>query len=64
MGMEGIFTIKADDVVIYTSPTLIKTTNPYEIDIPINNCSLLTFEYDTKGQYEFDCVISDAVVYN
>lgn len=64
MGMEGIFTIKADDVVIYTSPTLIKTTEPYDIDIPINNCSLLSIEYDTVGQYEFDCIISNAIVYN
>lgn len=64
MGMEGIFTIKADDEVIYTSPTIIKTTDPYDIDIPINNCSLLFIEYDTIGANEIDCIISNAIVYN
>lgn len=62
---SGILTIKADDVVVYTSPTLTKTTAPYEIiDIPINNCSLLTIEYDMYDSYDIDCLISDAIVYN
>lgn len=59
----GILTIKADDTVVYTSKTLDKKTEPFtEMDIPINNCNLLTIEY--SPDYFIDCIISDAIVYN
>lgn len=66
---DAIVTIKADDKIVYTSPNLLTTTEPFEvIDIPINSCSLLTFKIDSgvdggmgKG---FDCIISDPIVYN
>lgn len=64
MDNTGIVTIKADDTIIYTSPTLTKTTEAFtEIDIPINNCKLLTIEYNTDS-WDNDCIISDIVVYN
>lgn len=66
---DAIVTIKADDAVVYTSPSLGITTKPFDvIDIPLNGCSLLTIEIDSgmnggmgKG---FDCIISDPIVYN
>lgn len=66
---DAIVTIKADDVVVYTSPSLTITTEPFEvIDIPINNCSLLTIKIDSGSSNGFgkgfDCIISDAIVYN
>lgn len=66
---DAIVTIKADDMVVYTSPNLFITTEPFDvIDIPINYCSLLTIEIDSGSDsgfgYGFDCIISDPVVYN
>lgn len=66
---DAIITIKADDAIVYTSPKLIITTEPFDvIDIPINYCSLLTIKIDSgtndgfgKG---FDCIISEPIVYN
>lgn len=59
---NGTITIKADDKVVYISPKLTKTTQPFDVvDIPINNCMLLTIEYDVNNNY---CIFSDAVVYN
>lgn len=60
----GIISIKADDVVVYTSENLNKTTEPFtEYDIPINNCKLLTITYDC-GLDKIDCIIPEAEVYN
>ena len=60
---SGIITIKADDDIIYTSKELNKKTEPFtEVDIPINNCNLLTIEYNSGDT--IDCIISDAMVYN
>lgn len=66
---DAIVTIKADDIVVYTSPKLFITTEPFDvIDIPINYCSLLTIEIDSGSDngfgYGFNCIISDPVVYN
>ena len=64
MDKTGIITIKADDTVVYTSPTLTKTTNPFsEEDIPINNCTLLTIEYNTTSNYN-QCILDNITVYN
>lgn len=62
MNINGILTIKADNEVVYTSPQLTKTTKPLEaVDIPINNCSLLTIEYNANYN---NCILSDIIVYN
>lgn len=59
----GIIIIKADDNIVYTSQELMITTEPIKnIDIPINNCSLLTIELD--GSYDSRCIISEAIAYN
>lgn len=63
MDTSGVITIKADDVIVYTSPNLNKKTEPFtETSIPIQNCTLLTIEY--SGDYYNWCIISDAVVFN
>lgn len=63
---NGILVIKADDTVIYTSNNLNKSMQPFIIDVPINNCNLLTMEYSPKNKSfdSIDCIISDAIVYN
>lgn len=62
-GRVGTLVIKADDEIVYTSPELSKTTEQFEVsDIPINNCSLLTLEYNAIG--ENDCIMSDIEIYN
>lgn len=63
---NGILVIKADDTVIYTSNDLNKSMQPFIIDVPINNCNLLTMEYSPKNKSfdSIDCIISDAIVYN
>lgn len=64
MGETGIITIKADENIIYTSPSLNKTTEAFvEINVPINNCKLLTIEYDTVS-WNNHCIMSDIIVYN
>lgn len=63
LGRKGILTIKADDQVVYTSGVLNKQTKFFtESDIPINNCTLLTIEYNSEGAN--GCIISDAIIYN
>lgn len=59
---NGTLTIKADDNVVYAK-TINKKTEPFsEIDIPIENCNLLSFEFD--NDHNIDCIISNAIVYN
>lgn len=57
-----ILTISPDNANAY-SVQLSKTTEPYEIEIPINNCSLLTIETDSSSEKN-NVIISDAVLYN
>lgn len=60
---KGVLTIKADDQVVYTSDNLNKKTKLFtESDIPINNCTLLTIEYNSEEKN--GCIISEAFVYN
>lgn len=58
-------TVKTDDTVVHTLD-MTKITDPVlDLVIPINNCSLLTFEYSTNYGYECNgIIISDAIVYN
>ena len=64
MDQTGVLTIKADDVVVYTSPVLTKTTEPFsETDIPIGNCSLLTIEYNASSSYN-RCILDEIIIYN
>lgn len=64
MDKTGVITIKADDTVVYTSPVLTKTTEPFDVeDIPIYNCSLLTIEYSANSVHN-QCILDDIVVYN
>lgn len=61
---KGVLTITADDKVVYTSPALGKTSEPLTEDsIPIENCKLLTLEYNAIHNAS-DCIISNAVIYN
>lgn len=62
-GKTGNIIVKADNEIVYTFEGLNKQTEPFEIsDIPINNCSLLTIEYNSESTNQ--CMISDAIVYN
>lgn len=66
---DAIVTIIADDTIVYTSPSLAITTEPFDVmDIPINNCSLLTIKIDSGADggmgRGFNCLISDPIVYN
>ncbi len=66
---DAIITVKADDTIVYTSPELSITTEPFEIeDIPLNHCSLLTIQVDSGPNngmgMGFQCIIADPVVYN
>lgn len=64
MDKAGVITIIADDTIVYTSPVLTKTTEPFtEEDIPINNCKLLTIEYNADSSYN-KCIIDNVMVYN
>lgn len=64
MDKTGIITIKADDTIVYTSPVLTKTTEPFsEEDIPINNCKLLTIEYNANSGSN-QCIMDNITVYN
>ncbi len=60
--ISGIITIKADEDIIYTSPTINIYTETIDVDIPINNCSTLTIT--GTGKDFFRCIISEAIVYN
>ncbi len=59
--LEGgsIVYVIADDNIVYTSPQINKLTEPFEIDVPINNCSVLKIRVDNNT-----AIISDAIVYN
>lgn len=56
-----LLTISPDTGEAY-SVTVNKTTEPFDVEIPINNCSLLTITCDTSARQSV--IISDAIVYN
>lgn len=62
MDSNVLLTISTDTEEAY-SVQLEKTTEPYEIEIPINNCSLLTISTDSRTDRK-SVIISDAILYN
>lgn len=62
LGETATLTITPDTGTPYTIE-LEKTTEAYEVEIPINNCSLLTIECDSDYS-DHTVIISDAVVFN
>jgi len=64
MDKSGVITVLADDVIVYTSPKLSKTTEPFSTgEIDIKAATLLTIKYSSPTQYN-KCFIYDAVIYN
>lgn len=59
---QGELQIMADDNVIYTSPEIINMTEPFDIDIPINQAS--TISIGTIGDSTSRIFISNAFLYN
>lgn len=53
----------SSDVGELYSVQLEKTTEPYEVEIPINSCSLLTISVNTLSTSS-SVIISDAILYN
>lgn len=59
----GVVIIKADDNVVYTSPTLPKNTEPLNMEIDISNCVILEIEYNgITDNTSVDGVIIDGIV--
>lgn len=54
--------ISADENIVYTCE-IDKATEPYDVEIPINNCNLLSIEFNSGSPYR-GCIISNAIVYN
>lgn len=61
-GSVGNIIIKADGREIYKSPDMTMTTVPFDIDIAIQNCDLLSIEFISNGNIR--CLIADSTVYN
>lgn len=59
---QGELQIMTDDNIIYTSPEIINMTEPFDIDIPINQAS--TISIGTIGDSTSRIFISNAVLYN
>lgn len=61
---KGILEIKADGNTVYTSSQITNMTEPFEIDIPINQAS--TISIGTLGENRFNdrIFIANAVLYN
>jgi len=55
-------TVSSDENIVY-SCDINKKTEPYDIEIPINNCSLLTIDFHSDSGNS-GCIISEAIVYN
>lgn len=62
MDYTTTLSIKADDDIVYTVD-LVKITEPFDIEIPINNCKLLTIEVSSEV-FQTGCIITDAILYN
>lgn len=59
---KGNIFIYADQELVYTSPDLSKTMEEVFVEVPINNCSLLTISY--AGDDGMDCIMSEPEVFN
>ncbi len=58
----GIIQIESEQGVLYTSEEILSTTEPVEIDIPINYASSITIKQIAEGStYN---MVTDAVLYN
>lgn len=61
-GGKSCLQIIADDEIIYTSEEITNMTEPFAVDIPINNASAITMgTIGDSGSYVF---VTNAVVYN
>ena len=58
----GNLIIYADKDPVRSFDNLNKESSPFEDEIPINNCTLLTIEYNSGFNNQF--LIYDAIVYN
>ena len=61
---KGSIQIKADGNTIYNSAEITNITEPFEIDIPINQASTLTFGTIGDSSYGSHILIADAILYN
>lgn len=58
----GIIQIESEKKILYTSKEIISTTEPFEIDIPINQAPSITIKQIGGG---WSCImVADAVLYN
>ena len=58
----GVIQIESEKKILYTSKEITSTTEPFEIDIPINNASQITIK-QISGGWTFN-MVANAVVYN
>lgn len=61
---SGIVQISTEQGIIYTSEELTNITEPYEIDLPINQASIITFSGLGKSSNEYHALVAEAVLYN
>lgn len=61
-GGGGIIQIESEKKVLYTSKEITSTTEPFEIDISINNASQITIK-QISGGWTYN-MVANAVVYN
>ena len=57
---SAFFSIEADGQTVYTYDNLNIHTQPFEIDVPINNCTELKISCTSNCK----CIISEAILYN
>ena len=60
---SGSLKIETDDKTVYTSPEVTSLTEPFEVDIPINETSKLTIE-SVGDTYSSNIFIANATLYN
>ncbi len=58
----GIIQIESEQGILYTSEEILSTTEPVEIDIPINYASSITIRQISEG-WTYN-IVTDAVLYN
>lgn len=59
----GIIQIESEEGILYTSEEILSTTEPIEIDIPINHASSITIKQIKEGR-DLCNMVADAVLYN
>lgn len=58
----GVIQIESEKKILYTSKEITSTTEPFEIDIPINNASQITIK-QISGDWTCN-MVANAIVYN